>query len=124
MWIIECNAVLFDLDGVLVDSTECIEKHWRNWAAMRGIDYIELMKIAHGRRTIETIQMVAPQLDVRREAELLETTASSDPEGVRKIEGAVELLQSLPEDAWAIVTSGTLRTAAGRLRFAGLPIPG
>src|SRR5262249_15492831 len=118
-----CDAVLFDLDGVLVDSTECIERHWREWAAKHQIDFIEVMKIAHGRRTVETVRMIAPHLDVHRELEALEGAESSDTEGVRKIDGAVELLQPLPEGAWAIVTSGTLRTAAGRISFAGLPMP-
>lgn len=119
----DCDAVLFDLDGVLVDSTETIEKLWHEWAARHRIDFIELMKIAHGRRTVETVQMIAPHLDVDRELEALEGAESSMTDGVRKIAGATELVRSLPEDAWAIVTSGTFRTAATRIGFAELPMP-
>lgn len=119
----ECDAVLFDLDGVLVDSIQCIERIWREWAAKHQISFIELMQIAHGRRTVETVQIIAPHLDPDQELEALEGEESSNLEGVRKIDGAVELLHPLPKDNWAIVTSGSYRTATARINFAGLPAP-
>lgn len=119
----ECDAVLFDLDGVLVDSIECIERIWREWADRHSISFTELMQVAHGRRTVETVQIIAPHLDPMRELEALEGEESSSLEGVQIIDGAFELLSSLPKNHWSIVTSGSRRTATARLRFAGLPMP-
>ncbi len=119
----ECDAVLFDLDGVLVDSIECIERIWHEWATKHKINYTELMKVAHGRRTVETVRLIAPHLDPDEELEALEGEESTSLEGVRKIDGAVALLQALPETNWAVVTSGSRRTATARIKFAGLPMP-
>ncbi len=58
-----CSAILFDLDGVLVDSTRAVDREWREWAARKGVDGDAIMAIAHGVRTIEVIQRVAPHLD-------------------------------------------------------------
>jgi sugar-phosphatase len=121
--ILHCGAVLFDLDGVLVDSTACIERHWRRWAERHRLDPAEVLRVAHGRRTVETIGLVAPHLSVEDEAGTLEEGAATDLDGVRVVPGARELLDALPPHAWAIVTSGTLPVARGRLTHAGLPVP-
>ena len=119
----ECDAVLFDLDGVLVDSIECIERIWREWAARHNISFTKLMQVAHGRRTVETVRLIASHLDPDEELEALEGEESSSLEGVRIIAGAMELVSALPKDHWAIVTSGSHRTATARINFAGLPMP-
>jgi sugar-phosphatase len=118
-----CDAVLFDLDGVLVDSTACIERHWRRWAAERDLDADEIMRVAHGRPTVETIRLVAPHLAAEQEAARLDSGEAFDTEGVAKIEGAAQLVRSLPTDAWAVVTSGTRDTARTRLTHTGVPVP-
>src|SRR5713226_5445955 len=100
---LRCDAVLFDLDGVLVDSTACIERHWRRWAAERDLDADHIMRVAHGRPTVETIRLVAPQLEAEQEAARLDSGEAFDTGGVAKIEGAAQLLRSLPADAWAVV---------------------
>ena len=63
-----CAGILFDLDGVLVDSTRAVDREWREWAARKGVDGDAIMAIAHGVRTIEVIRRVAPQLDAEAEA--------------------------------------------------------
>ena len=63
-----CHAILFDLDGVLLDSTSCIERHWQEWADKHGLDLKKVLQNAHGVRTIETIRLVAPHLDAEKEA--------------------------------------------------------
>jgi len=47
----DCEAILFDLDGVLVNSNLCVEKHWRLWAQQHGLDAEAILKISHGRPT-------------------------------------------------------------------------
>ena len=118
-----CDALLFDLDGVLIDSTACITRHWEAWAARNGIDLSTIMQAAHGVRTVETMRLVAPHLDVEKEAERFTIGEIADTDGVVVIDGALDLLAQLPEDAWAVVTSGSAELATARLRRAGLPVP-
>ena len=119
----DCNAILFDLDGVLVDSRHCVERHWLEWASQHQLNKDKVLHYAHGRRTVETIRLVAPHLDAEREAAELEASEASDTTGLVKIPGSVELLQSIPADAWGIATSGTHAIASNRLLFGGLPVP-
>jgi peptide chain release factor 1 len=67
---IDCAAILFDLDGVLIDSRSCVERHWRDWAEKHGLDADSILRIAHGVRDIDTMQLVAPHLDMEEEAAL------------------------------------------------------
>ena len=117
------RAILFDLDGVLVDSARCVERTWRQWAARHGLDPDAIVAVAHGRRTLETIPEVAPHLDVAAEVAALEAIESTTTDGVYEIPGARELLEQLPPDRWAIVTSGARSVATLRIRHTGLPMP-
>jgi sugar-phosphatase len=121
--LLTCKAVLFDLDGVLVDSRACVERHWRRWATQNRLDLDEILKVAHGRRAIETVRLVAPHLDAESEAAALEAAEAVDTVGVVEVSGAAGLLRSIPQGRWAIVTSGTRATATTRLRHTRLPIP-
>ena len=123
MPIFSCSAILFDLDGVLVDSTRAVDREWREWARRKGIDGDAVMAIAHGVRTIEVIRRVAPHLDADAEAWEIENEEASDQHGVSVMPGAVALVRSLPEGRWGVVTSGTQLLASARLRFCGLPVP-
>src|SRR5579872_38761 len=118
-----CSAVLFDLDGVLVDSTPVVERVWKTWANEHGLDPDYVMQWAHGRRSIETIRRVAPQMDAAHENLKVEQREIEDLEGVRAIEGAAELLASLPPDHWTVVTSATRELAEVRMGHVRLPLP-
>lgn len=121
--VLDCQAILFDLDGVLVDSTQCVEGTWRNWAERHGLDGDDVIERAHGRRTMETVRLVAPHLSAEEEVAELVAIESVQTEGVYRIDGAKELLANLPEGSWAVVTSGVRAVAELRLRHVGLPIP-
>jgi sugar-phosphatase len=118
-----CKAILFDLDGVLVNSAECVERTWRVWAARHHLDAEKVISFAHGRRTIETVQLVAPELSADEELRDLESSEAMTAEGVYQIAGARALLESLPGDRWAVVTSGVRAVAEFRIRLTGLPTP-
>lgn len=123
MEVIRCGAVLFDLDGVLMDSRVCVERHWTRWANRHGIDVALVLAEAHGRRTTDTLLAVAPSLDIAAEARLLEEAETVDFDGVTTLPGAAPLLEALPPGSWGVVTSGTRALATGRLAHGGLPIP-
>jgi sugar-phosphatase len=116
-------AVLFDLDGVLANSRAPVERQWRRWAKEHGIDPEEVLKVAHGHRSIETIQRFAPHDNAEAEAAEMERRETEDTEGLVAIAGASELLSSLPKERWAIATSGGRKLATERLRYIGLPLP-
>ena len=120
---LECDAILFDLDGVLVDSTTRVAQTWERWARKHGLDPERVIEAAHGRRTIETVQLVAPHLASTDEVANLEASESSNTEGVFEIPGAREILKQLPLDRWAIVTSGIRAVATLRIRHTGLSMP-
>lgn len=123
MTIFRCAAILFDLDGVLVDSTRSVERQWRAWAREQGIDGDKVMAVAHGVRTIEVIRAVAPHLDAEEEVRKLESREAEDRDGVVAMPGAVELVRMIPEGRWCVVTSGTRQLASTRLRLFGIPAP-
>jgi sugar-phosphatase len=118
-----CSAILFDLDGVLVDSTRAVDREWREWAARKGVDGDAIMAIAHGVRTIEVIRRVAPHLDAEVEANAIENHEAHDQHGVTVMPGATDLLRSIPTGKWGVVTSGSRLLARNRLQHCGLPIP-
>ena len=118
-----CSAILFDLDGVLVDSTRAVDREWREWATKKGVDGDAIMAIAHGVRTVEVIRRVAPHLDADAEAAEIENHEAGDQRGVTVMPGSVDLVRSIPDGRWGVVTSGSRLLATNRLRHCGLQIP-
>jgi len=118
-----CSAILFDLDGVLVDSTGAVDREWRDWGRRKGVDGDAIMAIAHGVRTVEVIRSVAPHLNAEIEAAAIESHEAGDQTGVVVMPGALELVKSIPEGRWGVVTSGSRLLAANRLLYCGLPVP-
>jgi sugar-phosphatase len=119
----DCAAVLFDLDGVLVDSTGSVTRQWRGWAEEHNMDPQKVLEIAHGVRTIEIVRTLAPHLDAEAEVKRIEKREADDQEGVAVMPGAAELLKAIPEGRWCVVTSGTRYLATARLKLANLPTP-
>lgn len=121
---ISCEGLLFDLDGVLVDSTPAVERVWTKWAVAKGFnDPAEVVRFAHGRPSIDTMRDLLPGGDFELENQVILRGEIEDTEGVVALPGVRELLNSLPADRWAIVTSCARPLAEVRLKTAGLPIP-
>ncbi|WP_263164490.1 HAD family hydrolase [Streptomyces sp. SCSIO ZS0520] len=118
------SALLFDMDGTLVDSTAVVERTWRRFARRHGVRAEEILAVSHGRRTEETVARFAPaDVDAAAEARRVIAEEVEDTRGITAIPGAAELLASLPESGWALVTSAGRRLAEARMRAAGLPLP-
>src|SRR5689334_20911702 len=120
---IDCRGILFDLDGVLVDSTPAVARVWTIWARKHRFDPEETVRKAHGRPSIATIRELLPDADHEAENALVERMEIEDVSDVVPLPGALELLGSLPADRWTVVTSCTRALALVRLRVAGLPVP-
>ena len=120
---IRCSAFLFDLDGVLVDSRAVVERVCRLWAQRHGLDPEQVLRIAHGRRSRDTVRTAAPHLDADREAAWIDAVELADVAGLSAVAGAGALLAALPTASWAVVTSCGRPLAERRLTAVGLPIP-
>lgn len=121
--VFRCEAVLFDMDGTLVDSSHCVERTWRLWADKHDLDIDALLAISHGRQNHETIRLIAPQLETAEEIAFLVRTEEACREGIVTVPGARALLDSLGSGQWAVVTSAWRTLAELRLGCAGLPVP-
>src|SRR5450631_187436 len=120
---IHCAALLFDMDGVLINSTPAVARVWRRWAIEHGFNPEEVVARAHGRPSLTTVSEYLPNADHQAENREVERREIEDLEGVVPLPGALALLASLPEDRWTIVTSCTRPLAEVRIRAAGLPLP-
>ena len=120
---LQCAALLFDMDGVLINSTPAVARVWRGWAMEHGFDPEEVVARAHGRPSLTTVREYLPNADHEAENREVERREIQDLEGVIPLPGALELLASLPEDRWTIVTSCTRPLAEVRIKAAGLPLP-
>ena len=120
---IRCAAMLFDLDGVLIDSTRAVARVWHRWAVEHGFDPEQVIARAHGRPSLATVREYLPEADHAAENREVERREMEDLEGIVLLPGALRLLSELPPDRWTIVTSCTRPLAETRLRAAGLPVP-
>jgi sugar-phosphatase len=122
MTTIRCQAVLFDMDGVLVDSTDAVARVWRKWAIERGFDPEKVVRAAHGRPSLDTVRDFLPNADSGAENLEVERQEVEDLEGVVAMPGAQALVTNIPAGRWTVVTSATRPLAEVRLRAAGIPI--
>ena len=123
---VTCRAILFDLDGVLIDSNDLYEAHWRLWAAERGVSFEHIQRVHHGRPIPQTIRTVAPHLDPVPEAQVYIDTLldCGHWHRVTTYPRVAALLSSLPDGSWAIVTGAPRAVALRHLMRLKLPEPG
>lgn len=120
---IQCEAVLFDMDGTILDSSIPVRRQWRLWAESVGIPFDKVEAVMHGRRAIETMQLVAPHLPQPETVERFLEVEEKDLDDIQPMPGARAFLEALPAHRWAVVTSATFNMARARIQAAGLPVP-
>jgi sugar-phosphatase len=120
---VEAAGILFDMDGVLVSSIGSVNRCWKRWAEHYGLPNATSVQIEHGTRAVDMIAKLIPGLDVAEGLRLIEDMEIEDVSDLRVLPGARALLESLPPERWAIVTSATYRLLLGRLKAAELPVP-
>jgi sugar-phosphatase len=120
---IRCRGLLFDMDGVLVDSTPAVARVWATWAKKFSFDPDEVVRRAHGRPSISTIRELLPDGDHHAEDREIEQAEIDDIFDVTALPGAAELVSALRSDRFAVVTSATRPLAVVRIRAAGIAIP-
>lgn len=120
---LQVRGLLFDMDGVLMSSIGSVERSWQRYAVSRGLDPEQAIHLAHGRRAIETVRALRPDLNDATELRYIEDLEVEDNEGLVVLPGVKELLAALPEGSWAVVTSATERLARSRMAHAGIMIP-
>jgi sugar-phosphatase len=120
---IECLGVLFDLDGVLIDSNPAVDRVWSGWAKEHGLDPNELIRAAHGRPSMTTIREYISEEFAEAENREVERREIADIEGIVPMPGVMDLLRAIPAERWAIVTSGTFPLATARIKAGGLLEP-
>lgn len=120
-------AILFDMDGTLVDSNAAVEQSWAVWAKRYELDLGELLAYSHGRPTLATMQhfgaRLAPGRDWQAEADELQEYEFNLSGGTVAIAGARELVAQLDGTPWGVVTSAPRGLAERRIQEAGLPLP-
>jgi sugar-phosphatase len=116
-------AVLFDCDGVLVDSLASVDRAWLRWSNRYGLDADEVAGMIHGRRSADTVALLIEPAGRAEAVAAIDEYELGDAASVTAIAGARELVASIPDGAWALVTSGKAALARARLEAAGIDAP-
>jgi sugar-phosphatase len=114
------------MDGVLISSIGSVERCWKRWCIRYGVPDAENYVVPHGVRAVDVMRTLKPEWDEAKVAEglrAIEDMEIVDVGDLTVLPGAKALLETLPLERWAIVTSATRRLLLARLAAAGLPVP-
>jgi mannitol-1-/sugar-/sorbitol-6-phosphatase len=120
---VTARGILFDMDGVLISSIGTAVRSWKHWAKLYDLPNAETFEVPHGMRAIDLVRMLRPDIDPQDGLRVIEDMEVEDVADLKILPGVKALLESLPPERWAIVTSATRRLLLARLLAAGLPVP-
>ncbi|MDJ1130660.1 HAD-IA family hydrolase [Streptomyces iconiensis] len=119
-------GLLLDMDGTLVNSDAVVARIWRGWAAEKGLDPEEVLRVAHGRQGHATMAAVLPERPVEEnlaENRALLAKETADTDGIVPVPGAPAFLKAIETLPHALVTSADMGLATARMEAAGLRMP-
>jgi sugar-phosphatase len=119
---VTAKGILFDMDGVLISSIESVVRCWRRWAELYEVPNAAEFEVPHGIRAIDIVKMLRPDIDPQEGLRVIEDMEVEDVADLKVLPGVKTLLDGLPLERWAIVTSSTRRLLLVRLKAAGLPV--
>lgn len=125
--VLTARAVLFDMDGTIVDSSIPILRCWGAWSDRHGFDVHEVLHVAHGRRSGDTIRRLFADREeafAAAETAWLDACEEREAHGTLPLPGIRAVMDALPPERWGIVTSAAREVCRRRLIAAGLPTPG
>ena len=120
---IDCTAVLFDLDDTLVDVSGVDERMWRVWADLHSLDPVAVVGAARTGRPMDAVQQFLPGANLLAELQRLEAIERSEVSRVHIHAGALEAISMLLPDQWAIVTPEQRELALARISACNVPTP-
>lgn len=121
--VIDCGAILFDLDGTLVDSSDAVARTWTTWASIHQLDPNDVFYAARGKRPIDTIRHFAPSSNLMTEVARLEAIEISELDSILALPGAYDIVEMIAADKWAVVSSGSRKLAQARIATCAFPRP-
>ncbi|MDJ0362299.1 hypothetical protein [Rhodococcus sp. H29-C3] len=111
------GALLFDMDGTLVDPQSSIESVWFEFADRHGIDRAVVANALPGRVASDIIERVlGPGADIESEVQWIRLQENRNAQPVEAMSGAARFVASVPADRWAVVTSATRLMMVRRLK--------
>jgi mannitol-1-/sugar-/sorbitol-6-phosphatase len=119
---VAAKGILFDMDGVLISSIGSAVRCWRRWAELYNVPGAGSFDLPHGVRSIDIVKMLRPDIDPQEGQRVIEDMEVEDVADLKVLPGVKALLEGLPLERWAIVTSATHRLLLARLNAAGLPV--
>jgi len=120
------QAIVFDMDGTLVDSTGVVEQVWGEFAARHAVNLDELFAFSHGRQAIDTVRRFLPDLDDDARWEISDQLQADELlrlDGIVEIGGAEMFFRAIPASRVALVTSAPRELALRRMEAAGMAFP-
>ena len=120
------RAVLFDVDGTLIDALAGQRRIWHEWAERFDLDPSLVYETALRTRPVDTVSELLPGRDPAPLVAVFDQLENVEAEHgpLTGIDGAALLLASLEPGNWALVTSNAERRVSVRFRRLGLPLPG
>ena len=116
------KGLLFDNDGVLVDSMAGAIKAWRAWGE-KYFPGFELTSEHHGKRAQDLVLSMVGEALFKEADDHINALEQELASETVPLTGAIELATSLTPGSWTVVTSANPNLAKARLAAAGIPIP-